>query len=300
MNIPDYPKFRHLELSDKAEFDSAFKAHPPENSEYTFTNLYSWKDAHDFRASKLEGSILLEAKQAGRDVYYPPIGGKQPQAVIKKVLMETAGSRFVRVPESVKSLFEGDESVHSADDRANADYIYPAQDLIKLEGRKYDGKRNLIKNFRSKHQYEYVQVAKDTVPEILRFQDIWCVEKGCGQSKSLQDESEAVRVMLKHLDMFGLKAGAIRCSGKISAVCIAEALNPLTIVIHVLKGTQSMTGIYQTVYNEFLTREAGGFKFVNMEQDLGIEGLRKAKESYHPVRLLKKFSLSYTGEKAKI
>jgi hypothetical protein len=102
------------------------------------------------------------------------------------------------------------------------------------------------------------------------------------------------------LGLFNLKAGALRVNGQISAVCIAESLNPQTLVIHVLKGAQGKTGIYQTMFNEFLSREAARYSFINMEQDLGIEGLRKSKESYHPLTLVKKFSLSYVYDKTKI
>jgi hypothetical protein len=130
------------------------------------------------------------------------------------------------------------------------------------------------------------------VPEVLRFQDVWCVEKGCGQSRSLQDEAEAVKVMLTHLRLFSLKAGALRVDGKICAVCIAEPLNPETLVIHVLKGAQGMAGIYPAVFNEFLAREGTPYRYVNMEQDLGIAGLRRSKESYQPVRMVGKFTLS--------
>jgi hypothetical protein len=295
MNIPDYPAFRHLELKDKAVFDAAFKSHPPENSEYTFTNLYAWRNAHNFGIAKLDDLIILESKRS----YYPPIGGGDASKAIKKILADT-NSRFIRVPETVKTMFDKDHSIHATDDRDNADYMFSTQDLIKLEGRKYDGKRNLIKNFKSKFQYEYITVNENTVPEILRFQDVWCVEKGCGQSKSLQDESDAVKAMLSHLGLFSLKAGALRVNGQISAVCIAESLNPQTLVIHVLKGAQGMTGIYQAMFNEFLSREAARYSFINMEQDLGIEGLRKSKGSYHPLKLLKKFSLSYVSDKTKI
>ena len=207
---------------------------------------------------------------------------------------------FVRVPEGIKYFFDKDPVIHAADDRDNADYLFLAQDLIRLQGRKYDGKRNFIKNFKSTYQYDYVTVTQEVVPEILRFQDVWCVEKGCSQSKSLQDESEAVKIMLGLPGSFSLKAGALRVGGRICAICIAEALNPETLVIHVLKGAQGMTGIYQTIFNEFLSREAAAFRFVNMEQDLGVAGLRKSKESYQPLRFIRKFTLSLADEKVRI
>jgi hypothetical protein len=168
-------------------------------------------------------------------------------------------------------------------------------DLVRLEGRKYDGKRNFIKNFKARYKYEYIGITEALIPEVLSFQDYWCVEKDCEKVKSLRDESDAVKDMLINFTPFGLIAGALRVENRICAVCIAEPLNPETIVIHVLKGVREMSGVYQTVFNEFLSREAGIYSFVNMEQDLGVEGLRKSKESYHPHKMIRKFTLSLTS-----
>ena len=294
MKIPDYPSFRPLDLCDKSVLDRAFHADPPENSEYTFTNLYSWRSAYGLGISALGDLIILAPEKNGVKEYYPPIGRGDIKNTLKRILYDS-GSRFIRVPERIKNIAMQDSNIRSEDDRDNYDYLYLADDLINLKGRKYDGKRNFIKTFRSRYSYEYIQLTEADVPEVLRFQDIWCVEKGCGQSKSLQDESEAVRVMLSFISLFSLKAGALRVDAKICAVCIAEALNPETLVIHALKGASGMTGIYQTMFNEFLEREAVAYRYVNMEQDLGIPGLRKSKESYHPLDFVRKFSLSLSG-----
>ncbi|MFA5099735.1 MAG: phosphatidylglycerol lysyltransferase domain-containing protein [Candidatus Omnitrophota bacterium] len=299
MRIPEYPVFRPLELEDKAVLDDAFKRNPPENSEYTFTNLYCWRQAHGFSLSRMEDLLILSSQERGARAYYPPIGPGDAHKAVIKILLDTGG-RFVRVPEQMKFSFDKDPLIHAVEDRDNADYLFLAQDLIRLEGRKFDGKRNFIRNFRSKYQYEYVTVTADVVPEVLRFQDVWCVEKGCSQSKSLLDEGEAVKIMLGHFVSFSLKAGALRVGGRICAVCIAEALNADTLVIHVFKGAHGMAGIYPTVFNEFLSREAYASRFINMEQDLGIAGLRKSKESYQPVRLVRKFTLSLVDEKVRI
>ena len=291
MTIPAYPVFRPIELDDKEAFDAAFAASPPENSEYTFTNLYSWRVQHGFHVSRMDDLLILASEQDGSREYYPPIGAGDVRAAIRRILAETRG-RFVRVPENMVSASGLGQSVKAVEDRDNADYVFLARDLIELKGRRYDAKRNFIKNFKSSYQCEYIQVKTDDVRRVLQFQDVWCVERGCGQSASLQDEADAVRIMLSHIGRFPIKTGALAVEGKICAVCIAEALNPQTLVIHALKGAHLMTGIYPVIFNEFLIREAATFRYINMEQDLGIPGLRKSKESYHPVRLVRKFSLS--------
>lgn len=290
MNIPAYPVFRPIDLDDKNVFDAAF---PPENSEYTFTNLFSWRIQHGFHVSRMDDLLILASVKDGNKEYYPPIGSGDVNAAIQRILAETRG-RFIRVPESMLSAAGLGQSVKAVEDRDNADYLFLAKDLIELKGRKYDAKRNFIRNFKSAYRYEYIPVTPADVSRVLQFQDVWCVERGCGQSASLQDEADAVRIMLFHLGRFPLKTGALAVDGRICAVCIAEALNPQTLVIHALKGAHGMTGIYPVMFNEFLIREAATFSYINMEQDLGIPGLRKSKESYQPVRMVRKFSLSLT------
>ena len=94
---------------------------------------------------------------------------------------------------------------------------------------------------------------------------------------------------------FELIGGMIKIQGNISAVALAQRLNPDTLVMHVLKADHNVGGLYQVMLQEFLTHEAGSFNYVNLEQDLGIEGLRKSKQSYHPVEMVKKYILSASG-----
>ena len=293
VKIPTYPVFRPLVLEDKKVFDAAFAAFPPENSEYTFTNLFSWRIQHGFCVSRVGGMLILAAEKHGQKEYYPPIGAGDARAVIRRILADTK-SRFVRIPENMLSAVARDPDIKAVEDRDNADYVFFTKDLIELKGRRYDAKRNFIKHFKSAYRFDYVPVTEAEIGEVLRFQNVWCVEKGCGQSKSLQDEAEAVRTMLAHLRLFSLKAGALAVDGAICAVCIAEALNHETLVIHALKGAKGMNGIYPTLFNEFLRREAAAYRYINMEQDLGVPGLRASKESYQPVRMTRKFTLSLT------
>ena len=312
--IPLYPSFGPLEKSDQPLFEQAFADNPPEISEYTFTNLYAWRTIYQFQASLRDGFILLRPQKystqelpvsartgsiivpSDKDappVFFPPVGKGNPKETMLAILKETRGS-FVRLPETVKNLFENDAHVFFEFDADNADYLFLADDLVNLKGKKYDGKRNLIKKFKSMYQYEYVSAGQDRIKEYLDFADAWCVVKGCDTVESLNDERSAFKEMLAHFSDFNIKAGAIKIEGRIRAFVLAQKLNPETLVIHMLKAYSEITGLYQTVYNEFLARQDRDFGYVNMEQDLGVAGLRKAKLSYQPVRILKKYTMRLT------
>jgi hypothetical protein len=287
MEIPAYPEFRPLDIGDQARFEDAFRQDPPEISEFTFTNLFSWRRAYDFRVSHIDGLLVLSGGQGPKRGFFRPIGAGDTASAVRRLAAERVP--FIRVAGKDRGVVAGASGFSEAEDRDNADYLYSVAELTELKGKRFDGKRNLIKKFKRAYAYEYLALDGKTSAECLDFQDIWCVVKDCSGEKSLSDERDAVREMCHNFTGFGLFGGAIRAEGKLVAVAIGQRLNPSTMVMHVLKALPDMPGLYQTMHNEFLLHEGAGYEYVNMEQDLGIEGLRKAKLSYQPVRLVEKW-----------
>jgi uncharacterized protein len=110
----------------------------------------------------------------------------------------------------------------------------------------------------------------------------------------LEAENTAIERVLKEWDRIpGLMGGALEVESEIVAYTVAEALTSDTVVIHFEKGDTRLKGVYQAINNLFLADAATGFEYVNREQDLDDEGLRKAKLSYNPIRFLKKFGVRF-------
>ena len=149
MSIPSYPLFEPLKKEHKLLFEEIFKNNPPEASEFTFTNLYSWRLAYGFEVSMFDSSVILKSKKG----FFIPLGKADPVSAIKRILKEQGGI-FIRVPEAVKILFNNDSGVVVDLDRPNSDYLYRTADLISLQGRRYDGKRNLIKKFKGEYEID--------------------------------------------------------------------------------------------------------------------------------------------------
>lgn len=289
MDIPRFPESRPLDIGDQPRFDAVFAADPPEISEFTFTNLYGWRDAYGLRVSALDGFLVISSLKDGVKSYFKPAGTGDSEAVIARIAAERAP--FIRIPEGVRDIVKRVSGFTVREDRDNADYVYSCPALIELKGKSFDGKRNLIKKFKGSYRYEYVELDGGSSEDCLSFQELWCITKGCEDAQGLARERDAVRTMCRHYTVFGLRGGAIRVDGRICAICIGQRLTADTLVMHVLKAFPDMPGLYQVMHNEFLAREARGYAFVNMEQDLGLEGLRKAKLSYHPVKMVNKFTL---------
>lgn len=291
LQIPDYPQFIALDLEHKVLFDQAFKKYSPEISEFTFTNLFSWRGAYNYMVSLLDGLLILRLDASEFTRFLQPLGTADPTEVIGRVLEDTKGA-FIRIPEDAAGFFEKSNRFRVEEDINNWDYLYLSSDLIDLSGRKYDGKRNLIKKFKSEYDYAYMDIKAHDAALILEFEEAWCAIKDCDHVEGLNNEREVIRQIIAHFADFGLKAGVIKVKGKIRAVAIAEALNTDTLVIHILKADPAMAGLYQVMLNDFLRAHAKAYKYVNLEQDLGIAGLRASKQSYHPVKMIKKYTIS--------
>jgi uncharacterized protein len=292
--IPDYPQFIALDFEHKVLFDQAFKKYPPQISEFTFTNLFSWRGAYGYQVSLLDGLLILRLDIGESMRFLQPIGTVNPREVMGQILEKTKGA-FIRIPEDVAGFFEKSNHFKVEEDRNNSDYLYFAGDLVNLTGRKYDGKRNQIKKFKSEYEYDYLDLKSSSARQILEFEEAWCTIKSCDVVEGLNNERQVIREIAEYFTEFKLKSGAIRLKDKICALAIAEALNPETLVMHILKADPAIPGLYQVMLNDFLRANAGDFKYVNLEQDLGIPGLRASKQSYQPVKLIKKYTISLEG-----
>jgi uncharacterized protein len=291
MRIPGYPDFRELEIGDLDYISGALKANPPVISELTFTNIYCWREAYKPKVSLLNNFLIICSDCVLDRKFFVPIGVGYIKTPMEELLKE-GNCLFFRVPEAVKSLFDGNPACRIEFDADNSDYLFRAKDLIELAGRKYDGKRNLIKKFKSFYNYEYLKLTSAHVDECFQFEEEWCSIKHCDSVEGLFKERRAIREMIARCSEFGLVGGAVRVEGKICALAIGQGLNRNTLVMHVLKANPTMAGLYQLICNEFLANEGREYELVNLEQDLGVEGLRKSKLSYHPVEMIKKYTIS--------
>lgn len=296
MPIPAFPDFRQISLEDKPAFDEALAANPPELSTYTFTNLFAWRVPYRSSVSTLNGMILVRVEAHGSPVYFEPIGSGDTRRTLEQVF-ESGGGEVVceRLHKRTIELFAGDSRYIIEEDRDNSDYLYLTSDLIELTGRKYDAKRNFINRFKQEHSYKYIELDQGNVMLFRDFASYWCEEKLCHTVEGLAHEQCAVYEMLCNFDNLGISGGAIWVDGKITAFSLGEALNPETFVIHVEKADAAIDGMYQMINNEFCIHAAHPYKHINREQDLGVPGLRKAKESYHPVRLVESYKMRPIG-----
>lgn len=290
--MPDvYP----LLLSDRPRVLKYLTNYPPEISELTFTNLFAWRHSRPIYYVELKNTLvfLLKAVEGHRQyiMFGPPVGTlSMPEAT--DALGDTL-TGALRIPaQLVPSLQESRFSVKK--DRDNSDYVYRIADLAELTGRRYAKKRNQIKHCLQNFVCEYVPITAENIPECLAMQDRWCKGRECDHDPGLCSENIAIAETFARFGEFGLIGGAIRVDGGIEAYSIAEQLRPGTAVCHFEKATPAIAGLGQLI-NQWLAKYSlYEFDFINREQDLGVPGLRQAKESYYPHHLVEKYTVAFS------
>lgn len=295
--IPEFPQFKDFSLEEKPLLEATFLKFPPVISEFTFTNLFIWRHAYQLKISRLKNFICLLSNKEDPSFFFPPVGeGDRVESfrVLLQYLKERGVSpKIARVPESMVTQIDWKENGMRVDlDRDQSDYIYLAEDLIKLEGRKYHRKRNHIKQFKEKYSYRYLSLTPEWISECLRLETEWCDLRHCEVVPGLANESVAIKEALIHFDQLNMKGGAILIDGKLEAFTLGEPLNPETVVIHIEKANPAFEGLYPLINQAFLENEWSAYLYVNREQDLGEEGLRKAKESYFPHHMIHKYTIT--------
>lgn len=296
-----YSDFTPLALDDKPTIDRFFREYPPEISELTFTNLFIWKDTyHPAWAIHEECLCLVAHPESPKEFFYPPVGPNARAATMDlHALVHATGGNFrmERVPEELaRALQDVDEpDFHVEDDRDNADYLYSYEKLLSLSGGALKSKRKLYRRFLRKYPTHTYKPCRDVdVADCKKIERAWYNENATAAEPGLRNEYKAVMAAMDFHDELDFEGGAIFVGEDPVALTFGEGLNPDTIVVHVEKANTDYDGAYQAISRMFLENSqcCQDREFVNREQDLGIPGLRRAKKSYDPIRLVKKWMVT--------
>ena len=289
-------EFKQIKLSDRDDFEEFLSKDPPVISELTFTNLFMWRHCYHTLWQTWNNCLLIIMRPGDQPLFgLPPVGhGNKIEALnfLMDYLREASpDARICRVSEDFIEKHLDKDRYTIVEDRDNSDYVYLAQELAELSGNKFHKKKNHLNKFLKNYQFEYRRLDDELVERVLQMQEQWCELKDCLTNPNLVAEDRAVYEALTNYDSLGITGGAILIGSKVEAFTLGERLNSDTAVIHIEKANPEIPGLY-TAINRFFCEDALlEFTYVNREQDLGVEGLRKAKQSYQPHHMVKKFTL---------
>jgi hypothetical protein len=286
--------FRPLGLADKAEVTAALRADPPQTSELTFTNLYMWRRHYRPWLKSEADCLLLVAHIEGQEPFgLPPLGAGDRAAAATALLGHlarlTAQPSLRRVGGAFVERHLDPGRFRAVAERDQSDYVYLTSELIALAGNRFHKKKNHLNKFLKTWAFDYRPLDQELVGQVLAMQQDWCALRDCASDESLVQEDRAIYEALKCFGELDYAGAAIIVAGKVEAFSLGEALNPETAVIHIEKANPAINGLYAAMNQMFAAQAWAGLPYVNREQDLGIEGLRAAKESYNPHHMVEKF-----------
>jgi hypothetical protein len=288
--------FQSITLADKLKLNHFLAMSTFRNCDFSFSNIYCWLPNYQTTYA-IESEFLFFRFYAGgkKSGYMYPLGRGDLTNAIEMLLADSeerqepfrmfALSR--EMYQNIEACFPGKFEYHAS--RSWYEYIYHTEDLIQLKGRKYQPKRNHINKFKRTYRYEYVPITTQIIPECLELYTKWYQENGgCLGNRSLIDERVSVERAFANFEQLGLIGGALRVDGIIVAYSYGQPLSQDTFGVHAEKSLYEIDGGFSMINQQFAEHVCRGYRYMNREEDLGLESLRQAKMSYHPAILLEK------------
>lgn len=291
--------FKDISKQDKPIFDKFFKLRRYENAHLNFTNLYMWRKPFGIQWEIDDDVLYMCSHWKDVTTVLQPIGlDEKMPAAIEKICecFSNRNEKFVFIGLEqffVDMLKNSGHNFEIERDDKNFDYVYLAEDLINLSGRKYHSKKNHVNSFwKSYPNAKYLEITPEIIEqcrdELVRW---YTVRKEENENADfLKLERNAIFEVFDNFSDFNLKGGALHLGGKIIAFTFGEQTNSDTAVIHVEKADPEVRGAYAAINQAFVENAWASMTYINREEDMGMAGLRQAKESYHPVKLIDKFN----------
>lgn len=298
--------FKVPELSDKEWVDDCLKHAASMNCDYTFGNCYLWRLAYNTEICKYKNFFICRWGSGDDITYSLPLGEGDFTDAINAMIKnaEECGHtlRIYGVTEGywglLQEAFTGKFDYNY--DPGNYDYIYSVEKMASLSGKKYHSKRNHITNFKKNHpDWSFEILGKDNISQCLEAHSKWIAAKDPEDEEDINEyslEFEAVAEAFENYDKLGLIGGLIKADGEVIAFTLGEGQsNGNCFVTHFEKAPGDVQGAFAIINQEFTKNCLTEYEYVNREEDLNIDGLRKAKQSYYPEILLEKCTAVYHG-----
>lgn len=288
--------FRPFELSQKTEYDRYLTTCGDRGCEYSFVNLYLWgRQSGAF----LQDHVAFFSQFRRQSVYLYPVGQGDVKPVLDAIILDAAERGIPcrltgLLPEdcqTLEKLYPGRFRFHP--DRDSHDYVYDIEGLAELKGKKYQKKRNHLNHFLTNcPNHRAMAVTEENLPRVVKMVEAWYAYREAEDpAADFHMEKTAIFKALEKRKELQMEAYALEVNGEIVAMTMASALNEQVFDVHFEKALEKCEGVYAAInyyFSRYLREKYGAVKWLNREDDMGIEGLRRAKLSYHPDKMVEK------------
>lgn len=289
-------------ISDKPWVDRYLAQGSCRGCEYNFTTLFTWAGAYRQEIADFGSALCIRATGPMGSGYLWPVGTGDPAAVLA-ALEADAGARgepfrlFCLAPEQARALEELRPGQFAlTPDRDGWDYLYEIDKLSDLGGRKLHGKRNHCKRFEENNPtWTYEEMTPAALAECIEMDAEWDrrsrEREGLEEARDMAAEKQALLLAAQHFQALGLEGGVLRVYGEVVAFTMGDKLGADAFDVHFEKAYGELQGAFAMINREFARQVRArhpGVRWLNREDDMGIEGLRRAKESYYPDQMVEK------------
>jgi hypothetical protein len=296
-NIPEFPNSKGLTLNDKAEIENFVRQFPP-YSDYNFTSLYCYDVSDRITVSWLNGNLVVLFQDYMSDgMFYSFLGDKQVGETAMTLLNHCAkvglDAQLGLIPDCTRKMIEGFDGLAISEDLDNHDYILSVNDVATCKGNRFDRKRNLVNRFIKQYPDHTVRLLSlgqnDTQQQIIDLFHIWAEGKPENENSAVH-ALHALKRLLNSANSFDVIGIGVFVHDQLGAFFIQEIIDAHYAIAHFEQDDIAYSGITSFIRQasaKYLA--AKGCLYMNIEQDLGIPGLRKAKALWRPTSYLKKY-----------
>lgn len=291
--------FEKIGLQDRSRVEEHLRKSNFRGCEYTFGNLFLWS-THFNTEICFADSFCFEKTGIGKNTMfiYPYGEGNVDTAV--SLIREYAAQKdipcVICANKTVTgTILEKYPEAKSVLYREFCDYVYSANELENLIGKKFHAKRNHLNRF-YENNWSFEAMTSANIPECLAMNELWRDENVTDGADDVQSKLAELDVVTRGLKLFnelGFTGGVLRVNGEVQAFTFGERSAEDTFVIHVEKALRKYQGAYAAINREFVRSLGKKFEYIDREEDMGAENLRKAKMSYNPVFLEEKYLISF-------
>ena len=294
-------EFKRIELSDRELAEECLRKAGFRGCEYTFGNNFAWRRVFGTECAFFGEFYFLKFGKGANMKFTVPTGGDIAEgiALLREYCTENGLPLHILADkprtEQICGLFPEARAEYNRD---SSDYVYLAEELATLRGKKFHAKRNHLNRF-YENDWSFEPLSKDNIHECAEMNERWISENIAADDplaeEKLEEES-VVKCGFKHFSDLDYVGGVIRVNGEVQAFCFGEpSPSGDCFVVHVEKALRNYQGAYAAINCEFVKSLGGKYKYINREEDTGAENLRKAKLSYNPVFLEDKYDIYFGG-----
>ncbi len=267
-----------------------------ENSTLSFTTLYTWSFDGRIKYAIVNDCLVIVFCGKNGCVCSYPYGDGDRIGAAKKAYEFMEKPVFVLMNEEqskeLESIFPGEFDIYS--DENNADYVYLVEDLINLKGNKFQQKRNHLNAFLKLYDYTYERLGIENIDEI---KDLFFKWENSQKNHDTGYAQKATLLFLENMDKLGVICAGLRVDGKLVAFTGGEAITDDMAHVPIEFADTDYRGAFNVINRDFCKNEWSKYKFINREEDMGVEGMRYAKRAYNPVKMIEKYKAVHKGNK---